>query len=188
MRRLLQDEMEEGRSQVEEAAESRMPARDTFTLQLLHASDMDGSAGALGNVENFSAILDGFRDQFPGNTLVVSSGDNYIPGPRYFAAGDEATSPALGVAGNGRGDIALLNAMGFQASALGNHELDQGTRAFAGVIGFEAENGGVYPGAGFPYLSSNLAFDTDEHLAGFVTRDGQDVLAAKAEACQERSR
>ncbi len=33
----------------------------TFRLQLLHASDMDSSVGALDNVENFSAILDGFR-------------------------------------------------------------------------------------------------------------------------------
>ena len=163
----------------EEAAESRTRAGETFTLQLLHASDMDGSTGALGNVENFSAMLDDFRDQFPGNTLVVSSGDNYIPGPRYFAAGDDGNAPLLGVAGNGRGDIALLNAMGFQASALGNHELDRGTGAFAGVIGFEAEDGGVYPGAGFPYLSSNLAFDTDEHLAGLVAGDGQDVLAGR---------
>ena len=52
---------------------------DRFTFQLLHASDMDGSTGALQNVENFSAILTAFRAQFPDNTLVVSSGDNFIP-------------------------------------------------------------------------------------------------------------
>ncbi len=173
-----QDAVEGERSQAEDAASSRTPAGETFTLQLLHASDMDGATGALGNVESFSALLDGFREQFPGNTLVVSSGDNYIPGPRYFAAGDPAAAPALGVPGNGRGDIALLNAMGFQASALGNHELDRGTAAFADAIGSEAGDGGVYPGAGFPYLSSNLVFNTDERLAGLVARDGQDVLAA----------
>ena len=66
-------------------------AEPAFTLQLLHASDMDSSVGALDNVENFSAILNGFRAQFPHNTLVVSSGDNYIPGPRYYAAGDGST-------------------------------------------------------------------------------------------------
>ena len=100
-------------------------------MQLLHASDMDGSVGALANVENFSAILGGFRRQFPSNTLVLSSGDNYAPGPHYFAADDDANAPVLGVSGAGRGDIALLNAMGFQASAMGNHELDWGTAAFA---------------------------------------------------------
>ena len=92
---------------------------ETFTLQLLHVSDMGGSVGALGDVENFSAILDGFRRQLPNNTLVLSSGDNYVPGPRYYAANDGANIPLLGVPGNGRGDIALLNAMGFQASCSG---------------------------------------------------------------------
>ena len=108
--------LETGATALEEAVESRIPDGDTFTLQLLHTSDMDGSTGALENVENFSAILDGFRSRFPDNTLVVSSGDNYIPGPRYFAAGDDVNTPILGVSGNGRGDIALLNAMGFQSS------------------------------------------------------------------------
>ena len=109
----------------------------TFSLQLLHASDMDGSTGALSNVENFSAILDSFRRKFPDNTLVVSSGDNYIPGPRYFAAADDDTAAVLGFPGEGRGDIALLNAMGFQASAVGNHELDRGTEPFAKLIARE---------------------------------------------------
>ena len=147
-----------------------------FTLQLLHVSDMDSSVGALDNVENFSAILDGFRAQFPHNTLVVSSGDNYIPGPRYYAAGDESTAEALGVSSNGRGDIALLNAMGFQASAVGNHELDHGTRNFANIIGSEIDEKGMYPGATFPYLSSNLDFSEDSSLRNLVVPDGQEAM------------
>ena len=113
-----------------------------FTLQLLHASDMDSSTGALSNVENFSAILEGFRREYPDNTIVLSSGDNYVPGPRYFAAGDASTGPVLGVPGDGRGDIAFMNAMGFQASALGNHELDRGTETFAAVISPETTDKG----------------------------------------------
>ena len=146
-----------------------------FTLQLLHASDMESSTGALANVENFSAILDGFRQQYPDNTIVLRLGDNYIPGPRYFAAADESNSPVLGVPGNGRGDIAFLNAMGFQASALGNHELDQGTGAFADVIGFEAAEVKAYPGAAFPYLASNLVFASDDNLAGLAVSGGQEA-------------
>ena len=147
-----------------------------FTLQLLHASDMDGSTGALGNVENFSAILSAFRAQFPGNTLVLSSGDNYIPGPRYYAAADNANAATLGIPGNGRADIALLNAMGFQASAVGNHELDRGTAEFASIIASEKGEDGVYPGAMFPYLSSNLGFVEDENLVGLVVPDGQESI------------
>lgn len=149
----------------------------TFTLQLLHAADMDGTTGALSNVENFSAILDGFRRQFPNNTLVVSSGDNYIPGPRYYAAADRVNDPVLGVSREGRGDIALLNAMGFQASALGNHELDRGTASFASQVAYE-EGERVYPGARFPYLASNLLFTDDEALAPLVVADGQEAMLA----------
>lgn len=146
-----------------------------FTLQLLHAADMDSTVGALGNVENFSAILDGFRKQFPHNTVLLSAGDNLVPGPRYFAAGDAANDTVLGVAGNGRGDIALLNAMGFQASALGNHELDRGTGAFAATIGSDTRDGRTYPGARFPYLSSNLEFAGDNNLRDLVVPDGQEA-------------
>ncbi len=152
------------------------PVGPFFTLQLLHAADMDSAVGALENVENFSAMLDGFRAQFPDNTLVLSSGDNYVPGPRYFAAGDDANDALLGVSGNGRADIAFLNAMGFQASALGNHELDLGTGALASVIGAETDEAGTYPGSRFPYLSSNLDFTSDENLAGLVVPDGQEAM------------
>ena len=156
------------------AAELRKPDEEVFTLQLLHAWDMDGSVGALANVENFSAILDGFRRQFPGNTLVLSTGDNYAPGQHYFAADDDANAPVLGVSGAGRRNIALLNAMGFQASAMGNHELDRGTAAFAATIGFEANDDGTYAGAMFPYLSGNLVFADDENLADMVVPSGQE--------------
>ena len=149
-----------------------------FILQLLHASDMDGEAGSLDNVENFSAILDGFRRQFPGATLVLSSGDNFIPGPRFFAASDEANAPVLGVPGQGRGDIALLNAMEFQASALGNHELDLGTGVFASIVRAAIGESGTYPGALFPYLSSNLGFQGDGNLRPLVVSDGQESFLA----------
>ena len=136
---------------------------------------MDGATGALDNVESFSAVLDAFRSEYPDNTLVLSSGDNYVPGPRFYAAGDSANDPVLGVSGDGRGDIALLNAMDFQASALGNHELDRGTGVFAAVIDAETGDLGAYPGAAFPYLSSNLVFTGDEDLNPLVVPDGQDA-------------
>ena len=157
-------------------ADVRQLGESRFTLQLLHAADMDSTVGALGNVENFGAILDAFRRQFPSNTVVLSSGDNYVPGPRYFAAGDAANDAVLGVSGNGRGDIAFLNAMGFQASALGNHELDRGTGAFAATIGSETQDGSTYPGAMFPYLSANLVFAGDESLRDLVVPDGQEAV------------
>ncbi len=172
----LQDTLENQETSEGEIGDPTPSPQVAFTLQLLHASDMDGAAGALGNVENFSAILDGFRKQMPDNTIVLSSGDNYIPGPRYFAAGDEANEAVLGIAGDGRGDIAFLNAMGFQASALGNHELDLGTGAFASAIAAEVEDDAIYLGAAFPYLSSNLEFAGDENLSPLVVPDAQEAM------------
>ena len=122
-----------------------------FTMQLLHAADMDGASGALDNVDQFSALVEQFRSEYQNNTLVLSSGDNYIPGPRYFAASADEMAATLGIPGNGRADIAYLNAMGFAASAVGNHELDQGTGEFAGLIAAESDDAGnSYSGAAFP--------------------------------------
>lgn len=166
----------EARLEMMSRAESPADADPVFTLQILHAADMDSAVGALENVENFSAILDGFRSRYPDNTIVLSSGDNYIPGPRYFAASDDAAAAVLGVPGSGRGDVAFMNAMGFQASAVGNHELDHGTDAFASIIGAAAEDGAMYPGARFPYLSANLDFTADENLKPLVVEDGQEAL------------
>ena len=147
------------------------PAEDTsFQLQLLHFADMDGATGALQNVRPFSAVLAALRATHPEHTLVLSSGDNYIPGPRYFAASDDAMNsvPGVAVAGNGRADIAMLNAMGLQASAVGNHDLDGGTEEFASIISAE----GNYSGADFPYLSANLGFSADANLSGLVQQNG----------------
>ena len=151
-----------------------------FTLQLLHMADMDGTTGALNNVDGFSALVDHFRDEFPDNTLFVSSGDNYIPGPRYFAASAGSLESLLGVPGNGRGDIALLNAMGLQVSAVGNHDLDSGTEAFAELLSQEQaeEGGGVWPGAAFPYLSANIDFSADEAMAALETDPGAPVASS----------
>ena len=151
--------------------ESSQAADPGFVVQLLHAADMDGAVGALDNVETFSALLDGFRSQMPKRTLVLSSGDNFIPGPRFYAAADPRTARLLGVPGIGRGDIALLNAMGFQAAALGNHEFDLGPRALASIIAPEEGEGGLYPGAAFPYLSANLGLADDPHLRPLVAAD-----------------
>ena len=157
------------------AAELRQAGEETFTLQLLHASDMDDSIEPLANIQGFSAVLDDFRRQLPDNTLVLSSGDNYRPGPRYHAAADSRNAPVLGAPGAGRADIALLNAMGFQASAVGRQDVDRGAEAFAETISAEAGEGGLYPGAMFPYLSSNLAFDSDERLEKLVSPSGREA-------------
>lgn len=150
-----------------------------FTLQLLHFADADGSdSTALNSVANLSGLIAGFRAQYPEQTLTVSSGDNVIPGPRLNAADNQAAMRSvLGREGVGRGDIAMLNAMGVQASALGNHELDLGTSPFKDMVA----SSGLWPGAQFPYLSFNTDFSRDTNTATITGTNGApaDELKAK---------
>jgi 2',3'-cyclic-nucleotide 2'-phosphodiesterase (5'-nucleotidase family) len=154
---------------------SEAPPEAAFTLQLLHISDADGSdTTALNSVANLSGLINKFRAQYPQQTLTVSSGDNYIPGPRFNAADNQATMRSiLGREAVGRGDIAMLNAMGVQASALGNHELDLGTGPFKDMVAPQSSGGQVvWPGAQFPYLSFNTEFTRDSNTASITGTNG----------------
>jgi 2',3'-cyclic-nucleotide 2'-phosphodiesterase (5'-nucleotidase family) len=139
-----------------------------FKLQLLHFADVDGGRDIINNVVNFSAILNQFRSEYQDNTLVLTSGDNWIPGPEYNVASDDALSTVLGEPGVGRAHLAYLNALGVQASAFGNHEFDLGTDDVFDIL---AEDG-AWQGAQFPYLSANLDFSTDGNLSGLVGTNG----------------
>ncbi|ELS02890.1 5'-nucleotidase/2',3'-cyclic phosphodiesterase-like hydrolase [Xenococcus sp. PCC 7305] len=140
---------------------------ELFTLQLLHTADQEAGIAALEDAPNFSAVLNALQDDFD-NTLVLSAGDAYIPGP-FFSASETIFG------GQGRGDILIQNKLGFQAIAFGNHEFDLGTGTVADIIQADTENN--YAGALFPYLSANLDFSTDENLAPLVTADGQEASA-----------
>ena len=150
-----------------------------FRLQLLHFSDMDGDdADVLENVGNLSALVSSFRQELPDNTLVLSAGDNYIPGLRYNASANPKLDLVLGIGRPGRADVALLNALRVHASAVGNHELDEGPTAFVQAITAEhhPDAAASFPGARFPFLSANIDFTTDAHTADLVAPNGQNVL------------
>ncbi|MEH1817945.1 MAG: bifunctional metallophosphatase/5'-nucleotidase [Nostoc sp.] len=153
-------------------AQVRTAHKSGFTLQLLHTSDQEAGVPALKDAPNFSAVLNALKNQdangdgkpdYP-NTLILSSGDTYIPSPFLFAS-----DTVFG--GQGRGDILILNALGFSAIAFGNHEFDLGTGVVADLIRAKED----YPGTKFPYLSTNLDFSTDKDLAKLVTADGQEA-------------
>ena len=143
----------------------------SFTLQLLHAADMEGDIEALENAPRFSSILNAFRAEY-GNTVIIGAGDSYIPGPFFAAGNDQSLRDILGREGSGRADILILNAMGFMAAALGNHEFDTGTGTLAGLI---RNDGRGYVGTAFPFLSANLDFSLDSNLAGLVVDEGQEA-------------
>lgn len=239
-----------------------------FKLQILHASDLEGGIDAIENAPNFAAIVDAFETEAVDQgfaSVLISAGDNYIPGPFFNAGGDFALAdtyegfynelfglvdatvldPSVDTNGDGffdndeiqaaidngvvtfdevykvdingdgqadyfeeidtsegRLDIAIMNALGFDASAVGNHEFDNGTDAFENAINYDSEEGnslstGRYgnvnylqevdtPGVQFPYLSANLDFSQDFDVGALFTNQilpassfASDLLSAR---------
>ena len=151
-----------------------------FTLQLLHAADQEANVDAVADAPRFSAVLEALRSQMPDQTLTVTSGDVWIPGP-FYASGVDVDAVELGgdevllLGGvTGRADIAMHNAMGFQAASFGNHEWDRGQADVLAILGrddIDDDGTDDWLGATFPYLSANLDF-TGTSLAGLVVADG----------------
>ena len=147
----------------------------TFTLQILHTSDQEAGIESLDDAPRFSSVINALRSQFPEQTLALTSGDLYIPGPFFFASSDPAFRAIISKEGAGRGDIAFANAMFFDAATFGSHEFGLGTGILASLIPADPTVAGTYtfPGVTFPFLSANLDFSTDSNLAKFVVPDGQ---------------
>lgn len=131
----------------------------TFKLQLLHFSDAEAGLLASTTAPNLAALVDAFEDDY-ANTLILSGGDNYIPGP-FLAAGTDPSVAATHSRGDnpGAADIEILNRIGVDASTIGNHEFDLGTRTFSDAVA----------DAAFPYLSANLDFSDDADIRGRYT-------------------
>ena len=240
-----------------------------YTLQVLHASDLEGGIDAIDNAPNFAAIVDALEsdaEQMGVHSILLSAGDNYIPGPFFNAGGDFSLSgtyegfynrlfglidesildPAADTNGDGffdngeiqavidsgavtfgqvyttdvngdgdpdyfeeidthegRIDIAIMNALGVDASAVGNHEFDAGTDAFENIINYDSEEGNSLsdgrfgtvnylqevdtPGVQFPYLTANLDFSQDFDVGPLFTDQilpstafASDLLSARA--------
>lgn len=131
-----------------------------FTLQILH---FYGESGILATqtAPIAGALVDKFNRDF-ANTLTLAEGDTFIPGPFLVGGADPALNgvPGVGTTALGRPDIAILNALGVDASALGNHEFDLGSPVVSGAIA----RSGAFPGAQFPFITDNLNFAADASL------------------------
>jgi 2',3'-cyclic-nucleotide 2'-phosphodiesterase (5'-nucleotidase family) len=146
---------------------------DAFTLQLLHFADIDGNEEiALDAVGKFSALVNGFQNDasYGANTIVVSSGDNIIPGPRYYSVDDENVESIHGSDEPGSTDNYFLNQFGVVASALGNHELDMTPGEFDDTINKDDFT------TNFPYLACNVDF-TNEFSDSLIGIDGSDYAS-----------
>ncbi len=182
-----------------------------YTLQILHYY---GESGLLGieTAPILGAMIDRFDGQY-SNTIVLGEGDSFIPGPWLVAGADPSFNMLLhttasisgGPAGAFTGaaattavpfaqaDIAIMNAFGTTASALGNHEFDLGSPVLAGAV-FPANSTSVgnWQGAQFPLITANLDFANDSSLrtradsslggtgSGSIGVAGSEVTAIKA--------
>ena len=145
-----------------------------YRLQLLHLSD--GEAGLLASqtAPYLAGLVDGYDNTY-ANTLILAGGDNFIPGPFLNGGTDISVRDELNaVTGStissavstnhpvGAVDIAIHNLIGVEASTIGNHEFDLGSRVFRDSFMPASVTGWV--GAQFPYLSANLDFSADADL------------------------
>ena len=181
----------------------------SFSLQILHAGDLEGGYQ---NAANFAAIVDYLEDT-EANTLTLSSGDNWIPGPFFNVGSDPALRSVINAVYNelyglpadvdndgdndqfadlrefqGRLDATIMNVVGFDAAVLGNHELDAGTNTYRTII--EADLRASSPnalatdrwlGTQFPTVSANLDFSGDPEVRGLFTSE---ILPSSAFAAQ----
>ncbi len=156
-----------------------------FTLQILHASDFEGAVPATEDAPRFAAIVDSLEHTYP-NSVTLSSGDNFLPGPFMSAGEDPSLVAPLKIAyenyyggpfanndlraGIGRVDVTIMNILGIKAAALGNHEFDLGTSELRNIIAGQNSGANIrWFGAQFPYLSSNLDFSADANLSNLFT-------------------
>ncbi|OYW78120.1 MAG: hypothetical protein B7Z37_01215 [Verrucomicrobia bacterium 12-59-8] len=166
------------------------PVPAAFTLQILHYY---GESGLLG--VQTAPILGAMIDKFDGdyaNTVVLAEGDSFIPGPWLIGGADPSLNSVAGIGTTalGRPDIAIMNAFGTTASALGNHEFDLGSPVLQAAITPSGSGATAWEGAQFPFITANLNFSADSSLRGLADSTlggtgtnsfrGQETTAIKA--------
>lgn len=143
-----------------------------FWLHVLHSNDGEskilpiatGAPAGFAGVSRFKTRVDSLRDfaatypvgPTPRGVVLISSGDNILPGPQLNASLNQPLgSPFY--------DAIAYSAINFSAMTLGNHDFDGGPATLARFIsGFTAPT---------PFISSNLAFAAEPALQALVTQN-----------------
>ncbi|MEO0558932.1 MAG: choice-of-anchor I family protein [Bacteroidota bacterium] len=134
-----------------------------FTLTILHNNDgesdllpnertVDGSTVEYSGIARFGAVIDRLRSE-ADHALLVSSGDNFLAGPVLDASKADGTFF----------DALALDLLEYDASAIGNHEFDEGPDFLADFI--NAFDPGLDGNAPPPFVSANLVYDAEPSLA-----------------------
>jgi 5'-nucleotidase len=127
-------------------------------LDLVAINDFHGRIDQ--NTVNFAGTVEELRAQNPDGTAFVSAGDNI--GASLFASALQQDQPTLDV----------LNALGLQTSAVGNHEFDQGMADLTGRVADAADwdylGANVYDTSGEPALPEYQVVPVDGVDVGFI--------------------
>jgi 5'-nucleotidase len=143
-----------------------------FNLTLFHNGDTEstliatginalGQPTQFGGAARFKTKLDQVRGAVVGNVLTLNSGDTTIPGP--FLDASLQLPP-----GTPFYDAVAYNAMGYDASVVGNHEFDLGPAAFRKFLD------GV--NASSPFIGTNLNYAAEPQLSPLV---GSKLVSSK---------
>ncbi|MCL3819866.1 5'-nucleotidase C-terminal domain-containing protein [Aeromicrobium wangtongii] len=108
-------------------------AADDVTINLIGINDFHGRIDS--STVQWAGTVDTLRAQAPGNSLLISAGDNVSAS--LFASAVQDDTPTIDV----------LNALGLDASAAGNHEFDKG---------YDDLVNRIIPKAKFPILGANV--------------------------------
>ena len=126
-------------------------AQKPITITVLHTNDMHAHVEPssiqrkpFGGYARQATLIRKFRATDP-NVVVLNGGDTF-QGTIYFNVYE------------GIADVAFMNAVGYQAMAVGNHEFDKGPAALGAFI----------KQAKFPVLAANLDVSAEPALKGLV--------------------
>lgn len=112
----------------------------------------DGDFGGVARFASLAAALKEDSLSRSDGVLILSAGDNTLSGPEFRASLERGELPYY--------DALAMDIIGYDASVIGNHELDFGPDVFADFVeSFDSD---------IPFLSANLDFSAEPRLAALA--------------------
>ena len=121
---------------------------DSYQLTIMHTNDVHGHHEPQRNGDG------GAARQATVVNHIRAEVDNHL----LLDGGDRFTGTLFHVQYRGQDSVQIMNAIGYDAMALGNHEFDDGSEVLAAFV----------QGLNFPALSANTDFSEDPMLAGLI--------------------
>ena len=123
-------------------------AQDSYELTIMHTNDVHGHHAPQRNGDGGAARLAAVVSQIRaegGNSLLLDAGDRF-------------TGTLFHVQHRGKDSVQIMNAIGYDAFVLGNHEFNEGSETLAEFV----------QALDMPTVSANIDFSADPYLAGLV--------------------